>query len=105
MNTFGGILSPEEQDCGQFLTEHFQWKPKDFGFKGRDPYGDSYEASPVWVRPASLSKDGISILHIVGHTRVKNINLPKEDSNMILIDTSGRDYLEYNNGEFKIHNL
>lgn len=50
--------------------------PWNFRFVGDSFYGDDIMASPVWVRPESLSQDKVDgFRHVVGHTRQQNIDL------------------------------
>jgi predicted phosphodiesterase len=66
-----------------------------FRFVGPDPYGDSIQSSPIWVRPNSLSKGGLTgKVNVVGHTQVEHVYisgiLP-----IILIDAlASGEYLE-----------
>ena len=86
----------------QSINDLFKYKPESFRFNGRDGYGDDITQSPIWVRPQSLYNDGLKeYTHVVGHTGVPRINLPKgERSGMILIDAleKSREYLIINDG-------
>lgn len=70
------------------INELFYYFPKQFGFlMGRNfsEYGDDVTQGPLWVRPNSLMKDGISdYVQIVGHTSKQNIN--RYTQKIIIID-------------------
>lgn len=66
--------------------------------------GEDITQPPIWVRPASLLKDGIdNYKQIVGHTSVTNI-LVLESLPIILIDALGtsEEYLVYEDSKFTI---
>lgn len=67
-----------------------------FRFNGIDDYGDDITQGPVWIRPRSLYVSRLpGFTHIVGHTTVKHINHPKEESQFYLTDSpSSGEYLE-----------
>jgi hypothetical protein len=68
-----------------------------FKFNGKDPYGNDITQGPLWIRPQSLYVDRIDkFTQIVGHTSVKHINPPKEESQFYLIDAleQNKEYLE-----------
>jgi len=84
-------------DIENELNYYLKFRPKIFGFSGYDMYGDDITQSPIWVRPKSLLADMIpGYTQIVGHTRVKKIEL---DHEIILIDTieDGGQYLIIDN--------
>ena len=64
------------------LNELYQNRPSAFNFShlGYDPYGDSVEQGPMWIRPRALMKsnkadDGLKkrFIQVVGHTQVEDI--------------------------------
>jgi hypothetical protein len=67
----------------------FKRDPDKLTFNGLDPYGDNITQSPIWVRPASLDKDRVDGIHVVGHTSVKRL-IPTAHPNIILIDCLGK---------------
>ncbi len=85
-----------------FINEVFKYKPLSFRFQGHDMYGDDPTQSPIWVRPQSLYNDMLTqFTHVIGHTQVPKINIPKgERSGMLLIDTLGssKEYLIITDG-------
>ena len=70
------------------LNEMFKYKPKTFIFGEHalinkmsylDPYGDSEDQSPIWIRPRSLMNCNYDtlrkqVIQVVGHTQVKEID-------------------------------
>jgi len=70
------------------LNEMFKYKPKTFIFGEHalmnkmsylDPYGDSEDQSPIWIRPKSLmraNKDTLrkQVIQVVGHTQQEQID-------------------------------
>lgn len=57
-------------DLQQFINDLFKFKLVAFKFTGSNPYGDSVQSSPIWIRPNSLMKDPPKedLAQIVGHT-------------------------------------
>lgn len=79
----------------------FQKSREYFRFNGTDIYGDNRTQGPLWVRPGSLGKNKLDgFTQIVGHTRQENLRIRKD--NVILIDSLPQEYLEIENGEFRI---
>ena len=73
-------LGVDKSNFVDTLNEYLVYKPKVFGFMYGGPrtdnYGDNIWQSPMWVRPHSLSINGLkSYLHIIGHTSVKQITI------------------------------
>lgn len=65
-----------------------------FAFQGKNPYGDSVESGPLWVRPLSLSIDRIDeYRQIVGHTQMPQIDCIAPTIRIDTLGTSG-EYLE-----------
>jgi hypothetical protein len=60
-----------------------------------DPYGNNIYQGPLWVRPESLCRDKVSPIQVVGHTKMPGI---KEENGVYFIDTNGREYLKFENG-------
>jgi hypothetical protein len=67
------------------LNELFKYKPKSFIFaqfsltEYNDPYGDSEDQSPIWIRPRALmraNKDTLrkQLIQVVGHTEQTQID-------------------------------
>jgi hypothetical protein len=65
------------------VNELYNYQPRKFNFshKGFDPYGDSVEQGPLWIRPRSLMKsnkgdDGFkkNFIQVFGHTQLDNIH-------------------------------
>lgn len=81
-----------------------------FGFHNgdRSGCGNDIRQGPLWVRPNSLSKDGIGNLQVVGHTSIGQINHPakSERRGFYLADCLGsRMYLVCINGKFEVKQL
>ncbi len=68
------------------VNDLFYFKPNKFKFtigKNQSMYGDDVTQSPIWVRPKSLLKDGLSdYFQVVGHTAKDHIKqiLPTENN-------------------------
>lgn len=83
------------------INELFEYKPLSFKFNGFNSFGDNITQGPLWVRPLSLSKDGISTyIQVIGHTQVKKLGTNTQElSNkckLYLIDCLGtsKEYLK-----------
>lgn len=88
----------------------FKHEPHIFSFYPEDTscYGDHIRQSPIWVRPASLYRNGIDNLQIVGHTPQKRIEpLKSPRQGYYLIDTLGSsgEYLLIEDGKISILKL
>ena len=71
----------KNDDIIKFINHLFIHRPAAFRFVGFDPYGDSRESSPVWVRPHSLMSNAYQfneLKQVVGHTEYKNIKIVKD---------------------------
>ena len=73
-----------------------------FKFNGWDMYGDDITQGPLWVRPASLMRDGLQeydgmkVVQVVGHTQQSSLVL---DDDFIFCDTLDKgEYLIIDNG-------
>lgn len=64
------------ENLEEFLNDLLKYKPRSFCFLGSNPYGDSIESGPLWVRPRSLVKDPPSekLVQVVGHTGMYDID-------------------------------
>lgn len=92
----------------QTVNDLWRYTPSVFRFAGNDPYGDSFVSSPIWIRPNSLSRDGINMNQVVGHTMVQKINPPEGDrAEFWLIDALGtsKEYLIVDDNTIKIAKL
>jgi hypothetical protein len=70
------------------LNELFKYKPRSFQFGEHarinkmsylDPYGDSEDQSPIWIRPKSLMRANYDslrkkVIQIFGHTQIERID-------------------------------
>ena len=61
------------------INEIWKTSSRPFRFAGYDPYGDSKDSSPIWIRPKSLQKANRDTLcdqfiQVVGHTQQKKID-------------------------------
>jgi hypothetical protein len=97
------------------VNELYNYQPRKFNFshKGFDPYGDSVEQGPLWIRPRSLMKsnkgdDGFkkNFIQVFGHTQLDNIHnsfISSEKSmggkyyNIDVLESGG--YVVYENNE------
>lgn len=83
----------------QTVNDLWRYTPSVFRFTSGDNYddtGDDVTQTPIWIRPNSLSKDGIGMNQIVGHTMVQKINPPEGDrAEFWMIDALGtsKEYL------------
>lgn len=81
--------------------------PRKFRFDGWDGYGDDITQGPMWIRPNSLLNAGIKGTHIVGHSMCPLIRKTGKDPYAYFIDVLGTrgEYLECDNGEFKVKSI
>lgn len=95
------------------IYELYNYQPKRFNFShiGFDPYGDTVEQGPLWIRPRALMKsnkgdDGLKkhFIQVFGHTQLDDIFKSFTDSEKAMgsryynIDTLvGRGYVIYEN--------
>jgi hypothetical protein len=101
------------------LNELFRYKPKSFEFNGFDPYGDSQEQTPIWIRPGSLMsinkkhEKGLKkdYIQIVGHTQMKKLDILGSDKytggRYYFIDTmeTSGDYLIIEDGKLRTNSV
>lgn len=102
-----GINVPDIRVLVDSVNELVKYKPYKFAFypDDRSNTGDNVHQSPIWVRPESLYRDGISQLQVVGHTARKRIEpLKSPRQGFYVIDTLGtsREYLVIEDGIIKI---
>jgi hypothetical protein len=99
----------EGDDVVSFLNDLFEFKPRVFIFGGRDPYGDDFYQTPIWIRPASLRLVNNDIPHIrdkyiqvVGHTQQNTVNI-SSCSRYVFIDALPfGEYLIEKDGELTV---
>lgn len=75
------------------INDRFIYKPRSFEFYGWNQYGDDITQSPIWVRPASLTKDRLDgFTFVVGHTASNEMMMSND---IIRIDTlrTSQEYL------------
>jgi predicted MPP superfamily phosphohydrolase len=96
----------------EFINDMWKYKPNAFKFTGRDPYGDSVESSPIWIRPKSLQNSNYDILRshyiqVVGHTQQNQIDRKGKSTGgrYYYIDTLGTsgEYMIIEDGEIKFN--
>jgi predicted MPP superfamily phosphohydrolase len=96
----------------EFINDMWKYKPNTFKFTGRDPYGDSVESSPIWIRPKSLQNSNYDILRshyiqVVGHTQQNQIDRKGKSTGgrYYYIDTLGTsgEYMIIEDGEIKFN--
>jgi len=81
----------------EFLAITFLNSFDTFRFNGVDNTGNDVTQGPFWVRPESLYSDAYGngeITHVVGHTRIKNIQYIQP--NILLCDTDNKYYAVFN---------
>lgn len=86
------------------VNDLFKNNLKSFKFIGWDPYGDSVESSPIWIRPKSLQESNYNsfrneYIQVVGHTVQNKIDIKGHTTGgrYYYIDTLGTsgEYLIY----------
>ena len=101
-------------DIDVLVNDLFINCPRAFKFSGWDPYGDSVESSPIWIRPKSLQESNYDTLRkefiqVVGHTQQKKIDIKGQTTGgrYYYIDTLGesREYLIIEDGEVSVGQL
>lgn len=103
----------ESMNIVEFINDLWHFTPKAFGFRGNDPYGDSYESSPVWIRPRALMKGNSYLkkkyIQIVGHTVQSSIDIEGKATGgrYFFVDTLGtsQQYLMIEDGKIKMGNV
>jgi hypothetical protein len=102
----------ESDDIITFLNDLFEFKPRVFIFAGRDPYGDDFYQTPIWIRPPSLRwvNNDVTLIRdkyvqIVGHTQQNTINV-SSCGRYVFIDTLPvGEYLIEIDGELSVGNI
>ena len=106
-----------ESNLIDWINDMWKYKPKVFGFSGRDPYGDSKISSPIWIRPYSLqqaNRDTLrdQFIQVVGHTTQGKIDTEGKSTGgrYYYIDTLGTsgqymvlEQISTDNGEIKFN--
>lgn len=102
------VLHLEGDSVVDNINEMWKTSSRPFRFAGWNPYGDSKESSPIWIRPKSLQKANRDtfrdqFIQVVGHTQQKKIDTKGKSSGgrYYYIDTLGTsgEYMVINNGE------
>jgi hypothetical protein len=101
-----------EHNVVDYVNDLWKYTPRVFAFTGWDPYGDSVQSSPIWIRPYSLQKANRDTLRdkyiqVVGHTQQRQIDIEGKSTGgrYYYIDTLGTsgEYMVINNGEIKFN--
>jgi UDP-2,3-diacylglucosamine pyrophosphatase LpxH len=96
------------------VNDIWKYKPHSFRFTGYDPYGDSEESSPIWIRPKSLQRVNKHSLknqyiQIVGHTQHKNIDVSGTTTGgrYYYVDTlqSSKEYIILEDGKLSVQTI
>lgn len=100
----GYYETEDEKDMQQFINDLFKYKPMAFRFVGANPYGDSLQSSPIWIRPKSLMSDPPKfeeLTQIVGHTHQNLTTIDRGDKikyafiDSLDLNEKGRVYSSY----------
>jgi len=92
------------------INEMWKTSSRPFRFTGFNPYGDSKESSPIWIRPKSLQKANRDtfrdqFIQVVGHTQQNKIDIEGKSTGgrYYYIDTLGTsgEYMIIDNGDIK----
>jgi hypothetical protein len=97
----------KNENVVEFINQLFIHRPIAFKFVGFDPYGDSRESSPVWVRPRSLMSNAYKfdeLRQVVGHTQYKKITIVKGQYYFTDAPESG-EYLYIEDNAISIRNI
>lgn len=101
-------------DVDVIVNDLFVGSPRAFKFAGWDPYGDSAESSPIWIRPKSLQESNYDTfrkeyIQVVGHTQQKKIDIKGHTTGgrYYYIDTLGtsQEYLIIKDGKVSVGQL
>jgi UDP-2,3-diacylglucosamine pyrophosphatase LpxH len=96
------------------VNDIWKYKPQLFRFTGYDPYGDSEESSPIWIRPKSLQRANKHSLkneyiQIVGHTQHRNIDVKGATTGgrYYYVDTlqSSKEYIILEDGKLSVQTI
>ena len=90
------MLHLEGDNVADNINEMWKASSRPFRFAGFNPYGDSKESSPIWIRPKSLQKANRDtfrdqFIQVVGHTQQKKVDIKGKSSGgrYYYIDTLG----------------
>jgi hypothetical protein len=90
------MLHLEGDNVADNINEMWKASSRPFRFTGFNPYGDSKESSPIWIRPKSLQKANRDtfrdqFIQVVGHTQQNKIDIKGKSSGgrYYYIDTLG----------------
>jgi predicted phosphodiesterase len=90
------MLHLEGDNVADNINEMWKASSRPFRFAGFNPYGDSKESSPIWIRPKSLQKANRDtfrdqFIQVVGHTQQNKIDREGKSSGgrYYYIDTLG----------------
>lgn len=105
-----GRWEEEYANLADLVNDMWKYKPDSFIFSGRDPTGNNKYQTPIWIRPASLMAANRNtfknkVIQVVGHTRVKEIDIEGKATGgryyfIDAIDVG--QYLIIEDGEFKL---
>lgn len=95
------------------LNDLLKYQPNAFNFTGFDPYGNSRDSGPVWIRINALLKSNKqqpikkTFRQVVGHTQVKRLDLENYakflGGRYFMIDTLPTgEYMVYEDNEVKV---
>jgi hypothetical protein len=73
------IVMWDVDNLEMYINDLWKYKPLSFAFAGWDPYGNSPESSPIWIRPLALQRVNHDTLRdkfiqVVGHTQVNQMD-------------------------------
>jgi predicted phosphodiesterase len=111
------MLHLEGDNIADNINEMWKASSRPFRFAGFNPYGDSKESSPIWIRPKSLQKANRDtfrdqFIQVVGHTQQKKVDIEGKSSGgrYYYIDTLGTsgeymilEQISADNGEIKFN--
>lgn len=111
------IIMWDVPNLEMYINDLWTYKPNVFKFAGRDPYGNSTLASPIWIRPQALQKANRDTLRdqfiqVVGHTERNKIDTEGKSTGgrYYYIDTLGTsgqymilEQISTDNGEIKFN--
>jgi hypothetical protein len=106
------IVMWDVENLEMYINDLWKYKPNSFKFMGWDPYGNSPESSPIWIRPYSLQRSNHDTLRdqfiqVVGHTQQGQIDRKGKSTGgryyyIDALGTSG-EYMIIDNGEIKFN--
>ena len=90
------MLHLDDGNIADNINEMWKASSRPFRFTGFNPYGDSKDSSPIWIRPTSLQKVNRDtfrdqFIQVVGHTQQKKVDIKGKSSGgrYYYIDTLG----------------